>query len=295
MIPQYPKFKPVDIDVLPEIEALLSKAPSSLCEFSPANLIIWQDFDRSQVTLINNNLCILNDPRNEPCFFLEPIGKNKTIETINVCLKHCGIVSRASERLVSKLLQEKFKFKCLRSQFDYVYERQKLADFKGKKFDGKRNHIKRFLRRFPDYKFVALEQKHQEDALELFEIWFAIRKESRHFPRLAYDSQVLALKQAFKHFKRLHLQGGGIFAEGKMQGFVLGSQLNKETATLHFLYGHPKVQGISQILLKEGCEKVFSGYKYINQEQDLGIPGLRKAKLSYHPHHLEKKFEIKAK
>ncbi|OGC21283.1 hypothetical protein A2291_06225 [candidate division WOR-1 bacterium RIFOXYB2_FULL_42_35] len=295
MIPEYPQFKPIDLGCLTDIEDHLKGHPPNICEFSSANLIIWQDFDRYQLTLINNNLCILNDPLTEPCFFFAPIGHNEIKATIATCLKHCGSISRVTEDFIKNLPQDQYHFKCLRSQFDYVYERQVLAELKGRKFDGKRNHIKRFIRRFPEYKFVPLEPQHKKAALELFEQWFTIREESRHFPRLAHNSQKIAIEQAFKHFKELELHGGAIFAEDKLQGFILGSQLNKDTATLHFLYGNPKAQGISQILLKEGCEKVFSQYKYINQEQDLGIPGLRKAKLSYHPHHLEKKFEIKAK
>jgi hypothetical protein len=77
-----------------------------------------------------------------------------------------------------------------------------------------------------------------------------------------------------------------------MKGFILGSRLNPETASVHFQYGDPSLRGISQTLLWEACNKTFSSFKYINLEQDLGIPGLRKAKLSYYPLRLEKKFEI---
>ena len=98
---------------------------------------------------------------------------------------------------------------------------------------------------------------------------------------------------AFANFRTLGLTGGALLIDQAMKGFVLGSALNAETASIHFMYGDPSLQGTSQILLWEACNKTFSKFAYVNLEQDLGIPGLRKAKLSYSPHKLEKKFEIK--
>lgn len=294
MIPQYPKFKKLELKDLGLIAERLKKAQVEICELSLTNMFIWKDFDRTQLTEINGNLCILLDSYIEPCFFLEPIGDHKIAETIKVCLSHCCRLSRVSEQFAAKLSHDKYHFKCQRSQFDYIYLRQALAEFRGKKYDGKRNHIKRFKRHFPDYQYVKLEAQHKKQAQALFEDWFAVRSDSRHFSKLAYSSQKRAVEQAFSYFDELGLEGGAIFAEGSMQGFILGSKLNPEMISLHFLYGNPKVQGVSQLLLQESCSQTFSAYKYVNQEQDLGIPGLRKAKLSYQPHKLVKKFEIKS-
>jgi hypothetical protein len=295
MLPKYPEFKNLDIEDLPVLIRYLSAANPATCELAAANLFIWKNFDRAQMTCIHHNLCILINPLNECPFFLEPLGGQLISETIETCLNHTQKFSRIPASALKNFPIDKFKIKELPGHADYVYERHVLAQLKGKKFDGKRNHIKRFAKCFASYAFIPLEPKHLNAALKLFEDWFSIRQESRFFPRLAHEAQKAAIENAFMLFEKLHLMGGALFADNKLLGFILGSRLNSEMVAVHFAYGHPQAPGISQTLLWEACHKTFATFKYVNLEQDLGIPGLRQAKLSYHPLKIEKKFEVKGK
>ena len=292
MLPEYPEFRPLELEDKDLLAHHLNLCSRKICELSLANFYIWKDFDQPRFTFINQNLCLLLSSPIESPYFLEPLGKNKLLETVETCLKHAGRISRASEDFVSLLPQKSFKLSEQRHQFDYVYSTKELAELKGRKFDGKRNHIKKFMRRFPAYEFVPLKPEFKEEALELFKRWFELRKASRYFPKLAYTAPLKALDFAFNNFDRLNLSGGALLVEKSLKGFVLGSILNPETIDIHFQYGHPDLPGISQTLLWEACRKTFAVFTYINLEQDLGIPGLRKAKLSYHPLWLEKRFEI---
>ncbi len=170
-----------------------------------------------------------------------------------------------------------------------------LTELKGKKYDGKRNHIKRFKKAVPNYTFNDLSPKCKGSALVLFDKWFDVRKDSRYFPKLAYNAQKEALSNACKYFKELNLSGGAIYSKDSMLGFIVGSRLNKNTFSAHFQYCDPNIQGLNQTVLWEACNKLFNEYEFINLEQDLGIPGLRQSKSSYHPHKMEKKFEIRLK
>lgn len=296
MLPQFPKFKNLEYKDRDLIAQYLKKIHISTCELALTNLFIWKEFDKPQYTLINGNLCLFLIPPNEPPYFLEPLGHHKFFETINICLKYTERISRASERFISKLPYKKYRIKCLRNHFDYIYQTQILADLKGKKFDGKRNHIKRFKKHYPDYEFIPLTPKHKEEALNLYENWFKGKGSfTPETKSLAYRSQRGALEEALINYEKLNLSGGAIFVKNALKGFIIGSPLNPETISVHFQYGHPEMPGIFQALLWEAANKTFSSYKYMNLEQDLGLPGLRKAKLSYYPLKLEKKFEVKLK
>lgn len=294
MLPEYPNFKSLEFEDLSIIHKHLVHHPAKICEFSLTNLFIWKDFDHPKLTMINKNLCILVTPPNEPSYFLEPIGNHKILDTIKVCLEDAGKMSRLSEEFMFKLNLEEYHVSCLRDQFDYVYETKAFAELKGRKFDGKRNHIKNFKARHPDCEYRELTSEDKDKALKLFETWFKIRKESRHFPKLAYTSQKHAVEKAFQYFDELKLLGGAIFIDKEIIGFTIASPLNKDTLSIHFHYGDPGLRGISQTLWWEAANKTYAKHKYLNLEQDLGIPGLRKSKLSYYPLRLEKKFEIKS-
>jgi len=293
VIPHYPEFKPLSIDDQALIVRHLRQTSREICELSLGNLFIWREFDRPQVTCINRNTCLLIDPPNEPAYFLEPLGRNELGETTRIMLKHIGRISRVSQSYADLLPKGSYHLIPLRNQFDYLYLRQELAELKGRKFDGKRNHLKRFQLKHPGYQFVPLTPDLKAAALALFEKWFKVREESRYFPRLAYISQKGAISEAFALFEELRLSGGALLVDGQMKGFTLGSKINPATVSVHFLYSDPELPGIFQTILWEACNKTYSNYKYIDLEQDLGIPGLRTAKLSYQPLKLVEKFEVK--
>jgi hypothetical protein len=293
MFPEYPNFKALEFDDLNLVSDYLKKDSRNICELSLPNIFVYKDVEKPAATLINKKLCLLISPPDETPYFLEPLGSSNSTEIINICLKHAGRISRASENFVSRIPADAYNITPLRGHFDYVYLAKELVELKGRKFDGKRNHIKNFTRRFPDYELIPLDSTFKKQALKLFSAWFEVRKESRFFPRLTYTSQTRAIETAFSYFKELKLIGGALLAEKDLKGFILGSAMNPETISVHFQYAHPDLPGAAQTLLRQACIKIFSKFTYVNLEQDLGIPGLRKAKLSYHPLKLEKKFEIK--
>ncbi len=292
MIPHYPNFKKLEIDDRLWIGRKLRLTSRRICELSLGNIFIWKDFDHTLVTCINDNICMQISPPNEPPYFLQPIGSNLPAETVRTIFEQCGRLSRVSGDFAGLLPAGLYRFDPLRNQFDYLYSRGELAELRGRRYDGKRNHIQRFRSAFPRYQFRPFAVEEKAKALALFEKWFAVRQESKFFPRLAYTSQRNAILEAFAYFKDLHLLGGMLWNEEQLLGFTLGSAINPETFSVHFLYGDPEARGSSQMLLWEACNRSYQEYKVIDLEQDLGIPGLRTAKLSYHPLRLEEKFEV---
>jgi hypothetical protein len=84
-----------------------------------------------------------------------------------------------------------------------------------------------------------------------------------------------------------------VTVDGGIRAFALGERLNRETAVCHFEKADPFMEGLSQLVNREFSRMLFNDCRYINREQDLGEPGLRNAKLSYHPVELVKKFRAR--
>ncbi len=84
-----------------------------------------------------------------------------------------------------------------------------------------------------------------------------------------------------------------LLIQDKVEAFSLAELLNRETAVIHVEKANPEIPGLYPMINQEFCEKTWSHVLWINREQDLGEPGLRKAKESYFPDHLVDKFRIR--
>ena len=293
MIPNFPVFKPLGIEDRAEVVSRLMAHAPRACELSFATQFIWKAFDRPKLALLNDNLIIRIDPLNEAAFFLEPIGSTSLAETASILLQHIGRISRVTEGFLAHL-SKGTNVEMLRDHCDYLYRVEELAQMRGRGFDGKRNHIKRFIKTHPGWSLSALTEEHVHEAMELFDGWCVLRHESEagRMPELAYTSQRQALMNACSNYAALGFIGGALRVDEKLAGFIIASVLSADTLCVHFHYGVLRTNGMATMLLREACRDIFSPYEWINLEQDLGIPGLRRMKESYHPVRLEEKFDV---
>lgn len=242
MLPQFPEFKRLELGDAPLVEKFHRRSGQGQCEFSFANLMVWKDFDLPEITSINGNLCVRINPMDEPPFFMEPMGGNDLPDTVRICLSHTGRMSRVSPAFVSNVQSLKPCAKPLRDHFDYIYRTKDLAELKGRRFDGKRNHVKRMKVKFPHYEYAELKRGHADIAMALFEDWSRYKrkidaKRRVEMPELEYTCQFDALRRAFEYYDELRLIGGQIRIENACVGFAVGSRLHNDMVCVHFLYG----------------------------------------------------------
>ena len=174
------------------------------------------------------------------------------------------------------------------NQCDYVYLTQDLIELKGRKYHRKRNHIKQFQEKY-SFQYIPLVSEWISQCLHLETAWCDLRH-CEVIPGLLNES--LAIKEAFTHFEELGVRGGAILINGKVEAFTLGDSLNPETVVIHIEKANPVYEGLYPTINQAFLEHQWSGYTYVNREQDLGEEGLRKAKESYFPHHMINKYSI---
>lgn len=292
--PEFPEFESLEPCHRCLFERYARTVRRDTCEFAFANLMIWRDFDRPTFTSMGGSLCIRIDPLVGRPFFLEPLGSNEVSEAVRACICHTGKVSMASSGLVSLLGGNGFRIRPLPEHFDYIYRTKDIAEMKGRRFDGKRNHIKRMRRLHPSCEYVELGESDAEGAIGLFDEWARAKRERGGglLPRLAYECQRDSVRRAFEYFDELGLMGGALVIDGVMAGFIVGSRLRDDMACAHLCYARPGIAGAFPTLLQEACRRTLAQFELINLEQDMGLAGLRKNKLSFHPLRVEEKFEI---
>jgi hypothetical protein len=285
--PPFPEFKPVGLEDKSFINDLTARFPPETCEINFGNLFIWRHFERSKLTLINGNLCVLCQPPSEPAYFLPPIGDKAIRETIETCLAFVPRLSRVPE---SFILKHGSGFNCEpdRDNYDYVYRADDLIQLKGRKYDGKRNRIRKFERSHT-FDYLKLIPENLTGSLQLADRWLESKAPDDPESISVWRS---VIQEACDNFSELRLAGGAIVLDGKIAAFSVGGRLTADTAVIHLEIVEPGCDGLSQLMNREFIRNEWSDCVYVNREQDNGIPGLRRAKLSYHPDHVVKKYHV---
>jgi hypothetical protein len=285
-LPLYPEFKPVGLEDKPVFDEWLQRDPSPVCELSFANIFIWRGSEHPRWTVVDGSLCVLVEPDFEPPYFLPPVGGERVPEAIEACLKHAPRLSRVPEEFARRH-GGGFRVEEDPANFDYLYSVQDLVELKGKRYDGKRNRIRKFESTFA-HEYHPLSEADVPGCLRLLEDWFEEKGNGDPYMK----GQRLAIVEALGAFEALGLRGGAVKVGGRVEAFSLGGPLTADTAVIPIEIANPGLVGLAQWINREFVRREWSEYRLVNREQDRGVEGLRRAKLSYQPAGLVKKSNL---
>lgn len=167
---------------------------------------------------------------------------------------------------------------------DYVYTKEKLATYPGKKLHGKRNLLYQFTAHYT-VEVHPLTNENVHDALFVLDEW---KKES------GSDADVSACTEACMLLDELSLCGSMYYVDGKPAAFIIGEAITDDMFAIHFAKAITEYKGIYQYLYNHCAKALPANYKYFNFEQDLGLEPLRFAKRSYQPDMIITKYRVSA-
>ena len=279
-----------------DYDSVMLSAPERGCEYSFANLYLW---GRQEVAFIHGCIAFFSHFYGKSVYPY-PIGsgdKKAVIEDILADAKERGIpvritgITEADREELENLFPGRFQIDPSRDSFDYVYGIDALADLKGKKLQKKRNHVNRFRAEHPDYQVVSLTPENLPAAQDMIQDWFRIRKADD--PQGDYLLETIALSRAFQKYAGLELEGILLLEGGRVLAATMGSRMNPDTFDIHFEKAREDVDGAYATVNCEFARYLRLKYPeiaYLDREDDMGLEGLRKAKLSYNPHHMVEKY-----
>jgi hypothetical protein len=283
-----------------------TKFTPEISEFTFTNLFIWRkyyeflfkEFDDHLIIFSKNYLKNwkkpLSNKKDVICFF-PPVGQNpgEIILSLFTNLKNIEI-HRVPESIINKdkfderLKDLNLEFKDDRNNWDYVYNKQELIDLLGNKFRQKRRWLNKFMAQY-NHEFNIITAECIQRARKLHLEW-CDQNECQSNEDLREEQK--AVNEAFDNYFDLELKGGIICVDDKCVGYTLGEMLNNDTIVIHIEKAHVEYEGSYQAINTFFLKNCFEDGLFVNREQDLGLPGLRKAKESYKPHHMVKKFII---
>ncbi len=267
-------------------------------ELTFTNLFIWQAHYGYEWSLDRDWLLVISLSPERGGWALPPLGPSPRPGISGKLLTWLAAqkgwptprLERADRRLADELAgSPQFTVEPVRDHFDYVYRSEDLIELSGGKYHSKRNFINT-LERTHQCSYEPLEAGHLNACRELAAAWCSLKRCEEDLNLLGEWEAVGA---ALANLEALQLQGGVILIDGRVEAFSLGELLNRETAVIHVEKANPEIRGLYALINQQFCEHAWAGVPFINREQDLGEPGLRSAKLSYHPHRLVEKFRLR--
>ena len=171
---------------------------------------------------------------------------------------------------------------------EYLYDRVKMETLSGKSLQSKRNHISRFKRENPEYSIRKIEKKDFPTLIELAKMIVDTFPEEMHG---SLSDEFSALKNALCVWDEFHLDGLLIEVEGKVIAYTIVEKMGRY-AIIHFEKAIQEITGAYQTINQEFVKTLGPEIEIINRQEDLGLDGLRKAKLSYKPIDFIKKYSI---
>lgn len=233
-------------------------------------------------------------------FYLMPVGKGGIAPVIHFLLDdsvktghpfHMTGVNSEMQQRMEELMPGRFEFDYSRNYFDYIYLREDLATLKGKKFHQKRNHVNQFLKNYPDFEYIPLVPELVDECLNLEAEWFSIRlPNSPDVEDMNFERNMI--KYALSHIDDLEILGGTLYVDGKLVAFTFGSPINNDTFDVSVEKANKAYEGSYAMINNQFVSHIPKQYTYINREEDMGIDGLRQAKLSYNPYKLLEKMDV---
>ena len=287
-------FHRIQLEDKQAYEAILEGCPTRGCEYSFSNLYLW---GRQEIAFLYG--CALFFAHYQGMsVYPYPIGpgdKKAALEAILEDAAERGIpcrlrgMTREDHQELEALLPGRFYCREDRDGSDYVYTVEALADLRGRKLQRKRNHVNRFRAVHPDYTVEPLTRENLPLAQQLVEDWYIHRLETVGGD---YMLEQIAMERAFTHFEQLGMEGLLLRCDGEVAAMTMGSRLSPDTRDVHLDKAREDIDGAYAAINSEFARYVRLSHpeiQYLDREEDMGLEGLRKAKLSYQPHHLVEK------
>lgn len=290
-------FKKVEIVDKKSIDEVLKTYPCHSLEYNFTTLFIWQKIFKTEFLIRNGFLHAMSGKTKKS--FLFPAGDGDIKKELDFLIDYSKSermqlcfhsVSFKQKEILETLFPDRFEFFEDRDSGDYVYSAESLKSLTGKKLAAKRNHINRFLENHPEWEYVPIDEKNRDEAIAMHSRWC---ENSKCDENESLADETCAVKRAFRYYDELGLSGGMLRIQDGICAFSMGDRLNDKTFLVHIEKAFADVQGAYPMINKQFVINACDGYEFVNREDDTGDEGLRRAKLSYGPVEIIKKYVVK--
>ena len=296
-------FKPVEEEDLEELNPFFCKRPNKTCDSVFLDSFIWREYYNVRYAVSDNKAILWLMDLDGKTGSAMPICSEedleyyfwKLVEYFNTELKAPLYINLADEEAVEQLglknMPDKFKITEQVDLKDYLYDGNAMRTLSGKKLHKKKNHLNAFKREYEGrYEYRRLCCSDRGDVWKFLDRW---REEKGEEVEEHLDYEVRGIHEILKNCSLLNVRMSGVYIDGHLEAFTIGSYNPLEQmAVIHIEKANPEIRGLYQFINQQFLIEEFPEAVLINREDDLGLEGLRKAKLSYNPIDYARKYQV---
>ena len=301
------QFKPVEAKDIERVTPFFALRPNKTCDSVFLDSFIWRDFYHIQCAISDEKAVQFLMEKDGITFSAMPMCKEEElshyfyemVEYFNTVLKKPFRIYLADEDGVNylNLDPEKFEVKEQEDLKDYLYDGDAMRSLSGKKLHKKKNHLNGFMREYEGrYEYRTLCCSDRDDVWEFLDRWWENKVEAAEFGT-QLDYEVNGIHDILKNCSQLCVRMAGVYIDGKLEAFTIGSYNEFEKmAVIHIEKANPEINGLYQFINREFLVRAFpEEMMLVNREDDVGMEGLRRAKMSYNPIDFARKYSIEQK
>lgn len=288
-------FKPIELEDKARVQKYTLTSGRRNCDLSFANLYSWRFLYLTE-TAEAEGFLMFRFRVDGKLAYMMPVGEGDVRPTINRLIEDASSQGEEFQMLgvcsdmrgeLEDAFPGRFNFESDRDYADYIYLRSDLATLRGKKFQSKRNHINRFKANYPHFEYRPLTVNLVSECIRLENLWC---KANDCAENEALQNERRSMQAALQHMDELGLTGGVLHVNGEIVAFTYGAPINETTFDTCVEKADTNFDGAYAMINYEFANRIPEQYTYINREEDLGLEGLRKAKLSYQPEVILEKY-----
>jgi len=287
-------FKPISLDAKTIFKKHYANYPTEHSDNLFTTLISWKDYGKYKYFFIDENLLLLSQIKGE--IQLRYISGKYNKDIFNQFFKLAKeqksdypiiLIDAKTKNWLSKNYP-KLNFEPFRDVFDYIYLSSDLVNLSGTKYSKIRNRLNQFKKNF-SYRTEIISESNLNEVKDFLKRWCLWRDCDSD---ILLENEKKAILFSIDNFVELELSGIAIYINEKIEAISVYEKMTSEMAVIHYEKGSPDYDGIYKAINQETAKILQKNFKFINRESDMNIPGLRKAKMSYHPHHMVEVFNL---
>lgn len=287
------EFKNITLQDKSIIDSFLAQDHFSISDITFGNLFIWSVARSIEFSIVCNCLVIKTTYEGKDPFFFFPIGSGDKVECLKILRQYCKDIGISLEfhslekdnlDILLNTLNVKEHY-LNRDRSDYIYLTENLINLSGRKYHKKKNHLNRFFDEYQGFSFESISSANLSELKDTWAIW------SEGVDDIGLKNEANGINNVFAHYEDLGFYGGILRYDSKIIAFSFGEVISKELCVIHIEKADIAYRGAYQAINQQLLKHCFSDITYVNREEDLGIEGLRKAKMSYYPHVILEKYE----